>query len=244
MSCRGSIRQCGSRGGPLRGRRQRALLPAASTRFAGHLRLWLIGIGLVVVCAACEPRPEPATDRSEPAQSSPRAVQTPSPGAVAPGSKPPSPEAARSPGGPPSRVAADPLAEAVPAAPWLDSLRAAHSQTDAAVTREERKAALRSLEQVLGDIPPVGAGAVWAKQDVASRVARLHLALGDPNQALGAARSGLEVSSAPSVAVADLLWLEGQALESLNRKSEAIEAYHQALVVNETLMKRSLGDDE
>ncbi len=129
-------------------------------------------------------------------------------------------------------------------AAWIDRLRRVHQAADSAASPEQRRLAVAGLRGLLSEIPSSNAEDLrWVKQDVHFRIAKLELQQGAAQAAVDAATDGLQLSKQPSVAVSNLFMVQAQALEQLERKDEAIEAYHQALLVNEVLMKRSLGEE-
>jgi tetratricopeptide (TPR) repeat protein len=124
---------------------------------------------------------------------------------------------------------------------WIQQLKRAHAEADAVKSDGQRREALHSLEQALSRLPAgERPGDVWLRQDLLSRLADLELQLGDADKALRRANEGLGYSEATSVPASNLLMTKGRALERLERKAEAVKAYHQALVMNQELMERSL----
>lgn len=124
---------------------------------------------------------------------------------------------------------------------WIETARLAHEEADRANSAAARTQALARLRQALTQVPTRGAANVWVRQDLSARLAQLHLEAGEPEQALEWCRSGLALNREPSVAVANLLVLSGRAHEARGEDDVAIEAYHEALLMNEALMEHSLG---
>jgi hypothetical protein len=130
--------------------------------------------------------------------------------------------------------------EAEPA--WMAEVERAHARADQAVAADERHVAFEVLERAYRAVPGgEDPHLFWIRQDLCVRLADTALADGRSDVALRWADTGLGLSAVPSVALADLYRVRGDALEALGRKDEAISALHQALLLNQTLMERALG---
>lgn len=126
----------------------------------------------------------------------------------------------------------------------MTRLKAAHSMADAARTDRERDAAISALRAELPEVSPAaGVGLVWLFQDLSSRISSLELQQGRPDEALRAAEAGLSVSKTASVPLSNLYIARARVFERLAKKNEAAEAYYQALLVNEQLMRDALEDE-
>jgi len=124
---------------------------------------------------------------------------------------------------------------------WVRVVETAHSRADAARSAEERAEAFEALQRAYRAVPEGSeVQLVWVRQDLCVRLADAALNSGRPAVALDWSDTGLGLSTLPSVAVADLHRVRGEALEALGRKEEAASALHQALVVNQALMERAL----
>ncbi len=127
---------------------------------------------------------------------------------------------------------------------WLGPVRAAHQLADAADSPAARQLAIEAIDAALAGID-VGAGPAvrWVEQDLLARSAQLWLDSEQPSRALAACASGLELSEEVSVPAATLWMVQGKAHEQLGDKARAVESYHRALVMNQELMNRSLGEE-
>ena len=181
-------------------------------------------LALACACSRAEPpgRSEPGPGQSAPAPGSATAEQ-PSPGAVE---------------SPPRQVhrAERPLVSR----PGLGPLRSAHRAADQAVSAADKRRAIELLRRGVEPIAPAGEGLRFAYQDAWARVAQLAIELDDLKVAEAAIAQGLSAGKAASVPVAALLELRGTVHERRGQKKAAVEAYHDALIVNQELMQRSL----
>jgi hypothetical protein len=128
---------------------------------------------------------------------------------------------------------------------WMKQVEEAHQIADrAASDPAQQGAAEQALEDAL-KLAPVGSGAAlhWVQQDLCVRLASLNLLQSEPAVTLRWVDTGLALGTDINIARAELLRLRGDALEALGNKEAAAAALHEALKVNEALLKRALGDN-
>ncbi len=123
---------------------------------------------------------------------------------------------------------------------WLRTARRAHQVADDAKTVEQRGQAVAELEEALQALPAHAPGVDWVRLDLGARLAQLQLEQGDARSALSWVQRVMPKQPEPSVPAANLLVVAGRAYEQLGNEKQAVESYHQALVMNQTLMERSL----
>jgi hypothetical protein len=126
--------------------------------------------------------------------------------------------------------------------PWAAGAATAHEQADrllAAGDAAGARAALRALVEG-GAGGEATEGHRLALQDTYFRLARLALDAHEPREALANADAGLAYGAAPHLFVANLLVARGAAREALDDPRGAAEDYHRALLMNETLLERTL----
>jgi tetratricopeptide (TPR) repeat protein len=126
------------------------------------------------------------------------------------------------------------------ARPGLGPLRSAHHAADQAASAADKRRAIELLRRAVEPIAPAGEGLRFAYQDGWARIAQLAIELDDLKVAEEAIAQGLSAGKAASVPVATLLELRGTVHERQGQKQAAIAAYHDALLVNQELMQRSL----
>jgi predicted negative regulator of RcsB-dependent stress response len=126
----------------------------------------------------------------------------------------------------------------------LEQARSAHSAADRALDEGEPARAKQELSQALSRLgESKGEQAVWMRQDLLARLAQLELDAGNASAALEVAGRALELGQEPSVPLATLHVLRGRAFEAQGDKKSAALAYHQALLINQSLMDQALGTE-
>ncbi|MCB9611840.1 MAG: hypothetical protein H6722_05220 [Sandaracinus sp.] len=128
------------------------------------------------------------------------------------------------------------------AAAWLEATRQAHASADAA---NDPRVAERVLLEAFEREVPNGVAAEDARivrQDLAYRMASLALDDDRAEDARRFADRGLQLGTATDVFTANLYVARGQAREVLGDAVGAAGDYHEALIVNEALLDRVLGD--
>jgi len=120
---------------------------------------------------------------------------------------------------------------------YVSELEQAHSAADHAATEGETRSALRSLERAF-ELSPEGnrETTLSLRQDLADRIARLHLRLGEAQTSLEWARKGLTQSDRNTVLRATLLITEADALEALGERDQARDRLMSALEINQALL--------
>lgn len=119
-------------------------------------------------------------------------------------------------------------------------LRKLHEEADKAASLEEKSAAADNLlslyDSVSHDNSP---HVVSVRQDLAARASQLLLDK-SPARSKQLAKSGLELSQAPSVLRANLFLVLADAEEALGNKDQAKKALVEALTINEKLFESEL----
>jgi hypothetical protein len=128
--------------------------------------------------------------------------------------------------------------------PWIARVAAVNRQADRLLDADDAARArelLRALVSTERPGGPLDEDRRLMLQDCYFRLARLALAGRDPAQALSDAETGLAYQTAPSLFAANLLVARGAAHEALNEPRAAAEDYHQALLMNEALLREAVG---
>jgi len=124
---------------------------------------------------------------------------------------------------------------------YAEQIAEAHAAADRASSAEELRAAGHGLERAFEQEPQgKTATTLPLRQDLADRIARLHLRLDEPAEALTWARRGLAENGDPTVLRGGLLITEADALEALGQRDEARTALMAALEINQTLLNVEL----
>ena len=129
---------------------------------------------------------------------------------------------------------------------WLLDVESHHERIDAAVARGDFAEAAREAEAALGVAVPVSVAAAHRRslhQDLAFRLAGAWLSAGQFDRALEASERGLALGRHDDLFTANLLFSAGRALEALGRDSDAVARYHDALKINEALLRQVLDAD-
>ncbi|MBT9555459.1 MAG: hypothetical protein IV100_05480, partial [Myxococcales bacterium] len=121
------------------------------------------------------------------------------------------------------------------AAAYARAVSAARASADEQLAEGRVDEAIADLERALAIPRPDSDAARQLVQDVAFALGSARLASRDPIGALQAADDALVLSSTPSVFLANLHALRGMALELSGRALPAAEAYHEALVIHQSL---------
>jgi hypothetical protein len=128
-------------------------------------------------------------------------------------------------------------------AAWAVSAAAAHRSADRLLAAGDAAGARATLRALVREDAGAGAkspGVRLAMQDTYFRLGRLALDAHDPREALADADAGLAYGEAPHLFVANLLVVRGAAREATGDPRGAAEDYHRALLMNETLLERTL----
>jgi tetratricopeptide (TPR) repeat protein len=121
------------------------------------------------------------------------------------------------------------------AAAYARAVSAARASADEQLAEGRVDEAIADLERALAIPRPDTDAAKQLVQDVAFALGSARLASRDPLGALRIADEALVLSSTPSVFLANLHALRGMALELSGQALPAAEAYHQALVIHQSL---------
>jgi tetratricopeptide (TPR) repeat protein len=133
------------------------------------------------------------------------------------------------------------------ASAWVDALRDAHQNADAAEQRGDLAAAAAALSPLASAPAPgavAGTHARAARQDVYFRLASLAAVQGDHEAARAAADAGLALGRGDDVLTANLLIARGEAQEALGEREGASADYLAALRINEVLLDAVLAEEE
>jgi len=124
-------------------------------------------------------------------------------------------------------------------AQWIERAREAHLQAAQASDPAQLDRARESLSSFVEQPAPrqIAPQLVQSMlQDSYFNLAQLALKTDRSAEALAWADRGLAFEARNDLFYANLLLARGQALEKLNRESEAAESYHRALLINESLL--------
>ena len=126
---------------------------------------------------------------------------------------------------------------------WLAAAESAHATAASSVDAADGGSGRAALEAFLARPVPAGIqreDARVVRQDAAYRLARLLLAEGDTDEAEQVATAAIEEGRAEDVYTANLFVVRGQALEARGEPVKATMDYHDALLINETLLEAAL----
>jgi hypothetical protein len=130
---------------------------------------------------------------------------------------------------------------------WIRQAQDANLEADRAIRRGDgesaRKALAASLDRPVPDtVNPRDSRMV--KQDMCFRLSLVEMEDKNPEKALEWARHGLSLGQEQDLFTANLFVAMGSAHEALGQEAQAAEAYHLALKINETLLNRTLENEE
>lgn len=127
---------------------------------------------------------------------------------------------------------------------WGVRVREAHELADHAKSAQQRTIAIVALRKVLQQTPDATTAQLrWVQQDLHFRLAQALFDDGELEDANIVIIAGLQVSSEPTVALANLLALQGKVLEAQGKSEQAAAVLHDALLINELLMERALAGE-
>jgi len=131
-----------------------------------------------------------------------------------------------------------------PASSWIMQASALSDRADDALNRRDLAFAQQELEQMLllVEKTPDVAERRTLLEDTYYRLARVELLRGRPTDAVAAANEGLKMGRERDLFTANLLIARGGAYEALGQASAAVADYHDALLVNEGLLRQALGE--
>lgn len=132
------------------------------------------------------------------------------------------------------------------AAAWVGAAAADSRAADEAMARGDVASAKTHLEAIVArSAPPSVAGddARVLAQDAYYRLAQLAMREGDPAAAQRLAGRGLELGAREDVFSANLYIVRGRAKEASDQAVEATADYHEALKINDALLRRTLGGE-
>jgi len=130
---------------------------------------------------------------------------------------------------------------------WIRQAQDANLEADRAIRRGDgesaRKALVASLDRPAPEtVNPEDSRMV--KQDMCFRLSLVEMEAENPEKALEWARHGLSLGQQQDLFTANLYVAMGSAHEALGQEAQAAEAYHLALVINETLLNQTLENEE
>jgi hypothetical protein len=124
---------------------------------------------------------------------------------------------------------------------WLAHTEAAHEQANRLVAEGRTSEALDVLRNVETELTTSGnADAQTARRDVLYRLAQIELASGNAKGAADWATRGLGLERPSDAFTTNLLIVRGRAFEQMNDAAGASRDYHDALLITEALLDRSL----
>lgn len=133
------------------------------------------------------------------------------------------------------------------AAIYMAEARSAHQRAESMLEAEDFETASKELELFLEVPVPQSVNeddARVVRQDVFYRLAGIALDRDDPIGAQNWAEQGLNEGLAEDVFTANLYVVRGAAREALDRDVDAAADYHEALLINDALLQRLLGDGD
>jgi len=129
------------------------------------------------------------------------------------------------------------------AARWIAGAAAAHEHADQALARGDREAARADLSSLVASPAPDAVAPSDRRlvlQDALARLAHLELLAGRAEQAQALAERGLALGRERDLFAANLLTARGQAREALGQDRAAADDYHEALLIDEALLRETL----
>lgn len=130
------------------------------------------------------------------------------------------------------------------AAAWVSAAASDSRAADEAMARGDRPAAEARLTALVERPAPAAVAVDDARvivQDAYFRLAQLAMTEGDPARAQRFADRGLELGAREDVFSANLYIVRGRAKEVGGQAVEATADYHEALKINDALLRRTLG---
>jgi hypothetical protein len=127
---------------------------------------------------------------------------------------------------------------------WVTQAESAHHVADERLGQGDVEGARNALRSATESKVPKGANpedARVVRQDLYYRLAALELSQDKPNDAEHWATVGLEIGRGADVFTANLYIARGKALEKRGDASGASRDYHDALLITESLLDKSLG---
>jgi hypothetical protein len=128
-------------------------------------------------------------------------------------------------------------------APWLDRMKSTHATADRLLAENDIDQARDVLTASWNAEAPAGiavADGRAIRQDVAYRLAELELAAEHTDAVMMWADRGLALGHDETVMTANLLMLRGRLFERLGQPTKAVADLHDALLINEKLLARTL----
>lgn len=123
---------------------------------------------------------------------------------------------------------------------WVDLVQRAHHELDEGRS-EDAVSTERVLRAAIVEAPrDPSPRESWVIQDLHYRLAQVLLDAGEIDRAIVEVDRGLLVATAATLARANLLALRGKIFERQGNRQRAAEAFHAALLINETLMDQAL----
>jgi tetratricopeptide (TPR) repeat protein len=129
------------------------------------------------------------------------------------------------------------------AALWITEMQASHTAADSLLAHRDVDAARDALIASWRRSPPSiidAADARAIRQDVAYRLAELEIDARHPDAAMSWADRGLALGQDETVMTANLLMVRGRMFERAGQSQKAVADLHQALLINEKLLARTL----
>lgn len=130
---------------------------------------------------------------------------------------------------------------------WVTQAESAHQVADERIGQGDIDGARHALRSATESPVPKSTNredARVVRQDLYYRLAALELAQNKPDDALRWASAGLDLGKGSDVFTANLHIARGKALERRGDASGASRDYHDALLITEVLLDRSLGDQK
>jgi predicted negative regulator of RcsB-dependent stress response len=127
---------------------------------------------------------------------------------------------------------------------WVTQAEGAHHVADERLSQGDTDGARQALRNAIEIKVPNGTNpedARVVRQDLYYRLAALELSQNKPNDAERWATTGLELGRRTDVFTANLYIARGKALERRGDASGASRDYHDALLITEALLDKSLG---
>jgi len=128
---------------------------------------------------------------------------------------------------------------------WVTDTENAHHVADERVARGDADGARAVLRSAIESKAPKTTNAEDARvvrQDLYYRLAALELSQNRPEDAIRWATAGLDLGNGTDVFTANLHIARGKALERRGDASGASRDYHDALLITEALLDKTLGD--
>lgn len=130
---------------------------------------------------------------------------------------------------------------------WVTRTEGAHQTADERLGQGDVDGARSALRSATETAVPKGTNAEDArvvKQDLYYRLAALELAQNRTDEAIRWATTGLDLGRGSDVFTANLHIARGKALERRGDASGASRDYHDALLITEALLDKTLGDEK